>query len=149
MDRFAMRFQLGYVSADDELEILTAQQFGNPLDQVKPCTTPGDIEAVRRAANNMRISEELKRYIVDLVAATRSHPGIQMGASPRAGITLMKCAQALALIEGQDFVTPELIQELAAPVIAHRLALEPDARFSGTNENQLVIEIMQEVVVPA
>lgn len=149
MDRFAMRFQLGYVSSEDEVEILTARQFGNPLEKLEACTTPADIEAVRAAARKTRISDELKRYIVDLVGATRTHPGVQMGASPRAGITLMKCAQAMALIEGQEFVTPEIIQELAVPVIAHRLALDPDARFSGTGEEQLILDIMQDVEVPA
>lgn len=149
MDRFAMRFQLGYVSTADEVEILNAQQFGNPLDEIVSCTSPADIEVIRSAANEVLITAELKRYIVNLVSATRSHPGIQMGASPRAGITLMKCSQALALIEGQDFVTPELIQELALPVVAHRLALDPDAQFSGRNEEQLMLEVLQEVDVPA
>lgn len=149
MDRFAMRFQLGYVSPEDELAILNAQQFGDPLDQLTACTTPADIAAIRAMSNATRMTEELKRYIIDLVAATRTHPGIRMGASPRAAISLMKCAQALALIEGRDFVTPEIVQELAVPVIAHRLALDPDARFSGTSEEQLVLEVMQEVEVPA
>ncbi|MEX2489889.1 MAG: MoxR family ATPase [Pseudomonadales bacterium] len=149
MDRFAMRFQLGYVTPEDEMEILNAQQFHDPLTELEPCTTLANIEVIRAAVHNTRITDELKRYIIDLVGATRSHAGIQMGASPRAGITLMKCAQALALIEGQNFVTPEIIQELAIPVIAHRLALDPDARFSGRNEEQLMLEIMQDVKVPA
>ncbi|MBD3646774.1 MAG: MoxR family ATPase [Pseudomonadales bacterium] len=149
MDRFAMRFQLGYVSKEDEVEILNTRQFGNPLDEIGPCTTPDDIDSIRRAADRVGLTDELKHYIVELVSATRSHGGIQMGASPRAGITLMKCARALALIEGQDFVTPEIIQELAVPVIAHRLALDPDVQFSGTNEEQIMREILQEVRVPS
>jgi MoxR-like ATPase len=95
------------------------------------------------------MSEELKHYIVDIVAATRKHPGIQMGASPRAGITMMKCSQALALIDGLEFVTPDLIQELAIPIIAHRLALYPESQYSGTDSGEYIVEILQDIPVPA
>jgi MoxR-like ATPase len=83
------------------------------------------------------------------VGATRSWPGIQLGASPRASITLMKVAQALALFDGTDFVTPDQIQEIAEPVIAHRLALEPQAKFSGVTAQSLVHDIVKKVSVPA
>jgi MoxR-like ATPase len=148
MDRFAMRFELGYVSADDELEILNAQQARHPLELLEPVIGPDDIRHIRKACANILITDELKRYIIELVAATRNHAGVQMGASPRAGITLMKCSQALALVNGDDFVTPELIQQLAEPVIAHRLAVDPDAQFSGTDGQQIVQEIVAEVPVP-
>jgi MoxR-like ATPase len=97
----------------------------------------------------VRISDELKRYIVDLVVATRSHPGVQLGASPRASLTMMKSAQALALIEGYDFVTPDLIQELAVPVIAHRLVLDSESQYSGANASSLVLDLLQDIPVPA
>jgi len=148
MDRFAMRFALGYVSAEDELAILNAQQHQHPLTTLKPCLTVSQIHEIRRCANSVRIADELKRYIVALVATTRQFPGIQMGASPRAGLNLMKSSQTLALMRGLDFVTPDHIQELAIPVIAHRLALEPDTAFSGTTEAQLVREILDSVEVP-
>ena len=148
MDRFAMRFELGYVSRDDELAILNSQMEAHPLDTLTPCLDLDDIRIVRNAVSRIRISDEIKGYIVDLVGATRDHPGIQMGASPRAGLTLMKCAQALALISGTDFVTPAIIQELAVPTIAHRLALDPDARYAGADPRQVVQEIIDEVEVP-
>jgi MoxR-like ATPase len=91
----------------------------------------------------------LKRYTVDLVAATRSAKGVQLGASPRASIALMKTAQAEALFDGNDFVAPEQIQKLAAPVIAHRLVLEPQARFSGVSARGVVEEILKKLKVPA
>jgi MoxR-like ATPase len=97
----------------------------------------------------VRISDELKRYAVDLAAATRSAPGVQLGASPRASIALMKTAQALALFEGADFVTPEQIQSLAVPVVAHRLVLEPQARFSGVTARGVVEDVVKRVRVPA
>ena len=148
MDRFAMRFKLGYVSKNDELEILNAQQDRHPLELLQPCLGLDDIRVIRKASAGILITDELKRYIVDLVSATRGHAGVQMGASPRAGITLMKCAQALALVDGNEFVTPDIIQELAEPVIAHRLALDPEAQFSGTDGGRVIQEVVSEVRVP-
>ncbi len=148
MDRFAMRFELGYVSREDELEILDSQRESHPLLAIEACISLDEVRTVRRAASQVAMSQETKGYIVDLVAATRHHPGIQMGASPRAGITLMKCAQALSLIEGNNFVTPAVIQELAVPTIAHRLSLDPDARYAGSDARKIVRDIVTEVDVP-
>ncbi|HEU5071460.1 MAG TPA: MoxR family ATPase [Verrucomicrobiae bacterium] len=149
MDRFAMEFKLGYVSAGDEVSILTAQAEHHPLDLLKPCVTLDDVLALRRAAQHVRISEELKRYVVDVVGATRSMPGVQLGASPRASIALMKTAQALAMFDGLDFVSPEQVRELASPVIAHRLVMEPQARFSGQTPEGVVNEVIKKIPVPA
>ena len=149
MDRFAMQFTLGYVSAEEEVAILTAQEHNHPLDDLKPAATLADVIALKRAVENIRISAELKRYAVDLVAATRTAQGVQLGASPRASIVLMKTAQAMALFDGQDFVTPEQIQKLAVPVIAHRLVLEPQARFSGITARGVVEDVLKKLKVPA
>jgi MoxR-like ATPase len=149
MDRFAMQFTLGYVPAEEEVAILTAQEHNHPLDELKPVATLADVVALKHAVEDIRISGELKRYVVDLVAATRTAQGVQLGASPRASIALMKTAQAMALFEGQDFVTPEQIQKLAVPVIAHRLVLEPQARFSGITTRGVVEEVLKKLKVPA
>jgi MoxR-like ATPase len=149
MDRFAMQFALGYVQSDNEVAILTAQEHIHPLDELQPCVSLADVITLKRAAQNVRVSEELKRYVVALVAATRGANGVQLGASPRASITLMKAAQALALFDGLDFVTPEQIQELAVAVIAHRLVMEPQARFSGLTARGVVEEVLKKVRVPA
>ncbi len=149
MDRFAMQFKLGYVAPEDEAAILTAQQHNHPLDELKPAATLADVLALKRAVESIRISEELKRYIVDLVSATRTAPSVQLGASPRASISLMKTAQAMALFDGHDFVTPEQIQKLVVPVIAHRVVLEPQARFSGVTQRGVVEEILKKTKVPA
>jgi MoxR-like ATPase len=148
MDRFAMSFKLGYVSKEDEVLILDSQRHSHPLEHLTHCTEISDIRLIRQAASNIRISDEIKRYIVDLVVATRTAEGVSMGASPRAGIMLMKCAQALALIEGQEFVTPDIIQELAVPIIAHRLILDSGSQFSGSQTSQIVLEILQDIPVP-
>jgi len=149
MDRFAMRFALGYVESEEEVAILTAQERNHPLDELEPCATLADVLALKHAVQEVRISQELKRYVVELVGATRSASGVQLGASPRASIALMKSAQAMALFDGFDFVTPEQIQELAAPVIAHRLVMEPQARFAGLTARNVVEDVLRKIKVPA
>ena len=148
MDRFALQFSLGYVESGEEVAILTAQENNHPLEELRACATLGEVLALKRAAQQVRISEELKRYVVDLVGATRTAAGVQLGASPRASIALMKAAQALALFDGLDFVTPEKVQELAVPAIAHRLVMEPQARFSGLTARAVVEEALQKIKVP-
>jgi len=149
MDRFAMQFSLGYVESAKEVAILTAQEHNHPLDELKPCATLQEVLMLRKAVQHVRFSDELKRYVVDLVGATRSATGVQLGASPRASIALMKASQALALFDGLDFVAPEQIQELAVPIIAHRLVMEPQARFSGLTPRGIVEELIKKVKVPA
>ena len=149
MDRFALCFDLGYVEPADEVAILTAQATGHPLDSLVQVLNLDDVTHIRTAAAAVGISDELKRYIVDLVSATRTWPGVALGASPRAGLTLMKTAQSLALLRGQTFVVPEHIQELAQPVIAHRLALGADNQYSGASTAQIVTEILDRTPVPA
>ena len=149
MDRFALQFTLGYVSAEEEVAILTAQEHNHPLELLQPCVTLNDVLAMKRAVEDVRISDELKRYVVDIAAATRTAKGVQLGASARASLALMKVAQAAALFDGFDFVTPDQIQSLAIPVIAHRLVLEPQARFSGVTPRGVIEEILKKLKVPA
>jgi MoxR-like ATPase len=149
MDRFAMQFTLGYVSPAEEVAVLSAQASQHPLEALKSCVTLAEVLTLKRAVQNVRISEELKRYVVDLVGGTRATTGVQLGASPRASLALMKAAQALALFDGLDFVTPEQIQELAVAVIAHRLVMEPQARFSGLTARGVVEDVVKKIKVPA
>jgi MoxR-like ATPase len=147
MDRFAMRLSLGYVSANEEMAILTAQQHAT--ETITACANQAEIQTLKTAAQAVHIPDELKRYIVDLVRATRTASGVEMGASPRASLTLMKTAQALALFDGMTFVTSEHIRdELAVPVIAHRLKLDSQARFSGLTGDRIIEEILTQIEVP-
>jgi len=148
MDRFAMQFTLGYVPPQEEVAILTAQEHNHPLDELKPVVSLAEVVALKQAVEKIRISDELKRYAVDLVAATRGASWVQLGASPRASIALMKIAQAEALFDGFDFVTPEQIQKLAVAVIAHRLVLEPQSRFSGVTVRGVVQDVLKKLPVP-
>jgi MoxR-like ATPase len=149
MDRFALQFGLGYVAADDEVAILSDQERGHPIDEIGPCLGIEDVVALRRRVGEIRISAELKRYVVDLVQATRTAAGVSLGASPRASLSLMKAAQALALLDGLEFVTPEHVQEIAVSVIAHRMVVDSQARFTGVTPQGIVEEIVKTLPVPA
>ena len=149
MDRFAMQFSLGYISPEEEVAVLSDQVQTHPIDLIESCVTMPEIIRLKNQVKQIRISPEIKRYLVDIVNATRSAAGVQLGASPRASLTLMKVAQALALFDGQEFVTPENIQEIAVPVIAHRIVMEPQARFSGKTAESVVEEILNTIPVPS
>ena len=148
MDRFAFHFSLGYVSPEEEVNILTDQAKIHPINKVESCATADDILALRNMSQEVRISDEVKRYIVDLVGATRKAEGVQLGASPRASLTLMKASQVIALMDGMEFVTPDHIREIASCVISHRLVLNSQARFSGATRAAIVEEIINSVTVP-
>ena len=149
MDRFAVQCSLGYVVPEEEVAILSAQEQRHPIDTLGPCVTMDDVLAVRRSVFGVRMSDELKRYIVDVVRQTRAANGVQLGASPRASLALMKAAQALALIDGRQFVIPEDVREMAVSVIAHRLIVDPQARFAGVSAVTIVDEILTKVPVPS
>jgi MoxR-like ATPase len=149
MDRFAMRLSLGYLPAEQEVAILTAQQERHPLADKVPCTTVEEVLSWRRAASRVRVSGEIKRYAVDLTAATRRAPGVRLGASPRASLAIMKCSQALALFDGLDYVTPDHVRELAVDILAHRVSLDPQAQFAGQTGETVVQEILAQTPVPA
>ncbi len=148
MDRFAMQCTLGYVSAAEEASILADQMESHPVDSLDAVADREELLAVMAAARRVRVSDELRHYMVSLVSATRGRPEIQLAASPRASLALMKVSQAVALFEGAEFVTPEMIQSVAADVIAHRLVLEPEARFSGITARRLVADLVEEIPVP-
>lgn len=149
MDRFALKFSLGYVAPEQEVAMLTSQETKHPIEDISACVSVDDVLNLRRNVKKVRISDELKRYIVDIVGATRNAPGIQLGASPRASLALIKAAQAVALLNGGGFVIPEHIREIAAHVIAHRTVIDPQARFSGVTAESILDDIMKKIPVPA
>ncbi|MBE7499403.1 MAG: MoxR family ATPase [Verrucomicrobiales bacterium] len=149
MDRFAMQLALGYLNPEAEAELLAAQMRVHPLERITACANLNDVLRLRQAAQAVRVSEELRRYIVDLVGATRKTVGVRLGASPRASLALMKASQALALFQGLECVTPDQVQELAVPVLAHRLVLDPQAQYSGQSNRSVVETILRQVPVPA
>lgn len=148
MDRFALQTALGYVSTEDEIAILNAQKSGDPIDQLEPVATLDEVLACRTAVDHVRIAPSVQEYLVSIVAATRGREGVQLPASPRASISLLRTSQALAMLLGEEFVTPDIIRTLAADVIAHRLVLAPEARYSGRGARDLVADVLEEIPVP-
>ena len=149
MDRFALQFSLGYVSVENEVKILSDRVQSNPLSQIEPCVSLQEAVLLKKQVEQVRVSDTMKYYLVDLVNATRSADGVELGGSIRGSLALMKVAQALALFDGYEFVTPEHIQELAVSVIAHRLVMQPQARFGGQTATGVVEEILKTIPVPA
>lgn len=148
MDRFAALLSLGYIGPEQEAAMLATQQLRHPLDSLEPCVSVEDVLAMKQAAARVRVSDELRRYIVNLTGATRSAPGVQMGASPRGSLGLMKGAQALALFDGLEFVTPDHVLELAPAVLAHRIIMDPQAHFSGRTAPVVVQELLKTIPLP-
>lgn len=148
MDRFAIQLELGYVSPEDEASLLATQVHDHPLDHLEPCAVVDDVLRLRRAVQEVRVSEEMRRYIVDLVGATRKTPSVRLGASPRASIALMKTSQALAFFDESNCVTPDHVKEIAVAVLAHRLILDPQAEFGGQNRRTLVEGILRQIPCP-
>jgi len=148
MDRFAMRFSLGYVSQDEEVSILAQQQRTHPLEGLRTLISPADVLQLRRRAEEVDVTDRVRHYIVELVHGTRGAEGVALGAGLRASLSLMKAAQAMALLEESDFVTPDHVQQLAVPIIAHRLSLDSQARFSGQTAEGVVEALLHQVPPP-
>lgn len=148
MDRFALRLSLGYLSPELEAGLLDLQVGAPALEGLAPCLGPEEVLAMRQAALAVRVSDELKRHAVDLVRATRELEAVRLGAGPRATIALVRIAQVLALAAGQAFVLPHHLRELAVPVLAHRLAVAPEARFAGLRPEALVQDVLERIPAP-
>ena len=148
MDRFSMLFDLGYVDESHEVSILSEQNKHHPLEDITACVSAADVSLLKQNVSNIRVSDEIKHYIVSIIRASRNIEGVANGASPRASLALMKIAQALALFEGMEFVTPEHIQEISVPVIAHRLMLDSQSKFSGLTATEVVNDILKKLPVP-
>jgi MoxR-like ATPase len=131
LDRFILRTSLGYPSADDEVRILDEQLHGHPLTRVQPVISLDDVAAIVAAVEHVYADPLLKRWIVDLVRATRELDLVQVGASVRGSLSLERCARAWALLHGRTFVAPEDVERLFVPVIAHRLVLDPTFLVDG------------------
>jgi MoxR-like ATPase len=148
LDRFAVRFGLGYVTPEEEVAMLSAQGTAHPLHALVPVATLEQVVQMRHAVNQVRIAEPLRRYIVDIVGATRRRGAIRLGASPRASIALQRLSQALALIDGDEFVTPDHVREIVVPALAHRITLDTHVQFSGVSSSDVVRETLREVAIP-
>jgi MoxR-like ATPases len=147
MDRFFARVSLGYPSPEVETQILESRQLDSPLEQLQPVLTPDQLVVLQQQTRRLYVSPAVRRYIVDVVNATRRHPKVMLGASPRASIALMLGAQAHALLAGRHYTTPDDVQQMATPVLAHRLMLRSDTTSPARAES-VIREILSQVPVP-
>ena len=148
LDRFMMRLSLGYPDPDAEQAILEAQTAGDPFADLEPVVSTGQVLAMQDALDGVRVSAGLRAYVVDLLAVTRGSREIYLGASPRAGIALVRAAKALAVLRGRDYVIPQDIKDLAGRVLSHRIILSPDAKVHGHTETDVVARLLESVPVP-
>lgn len=148
LDRFAAQIHIGYPGREDELQILENQMHTRPIDSIHPVIGPQDVIRLQREIRNVHVNISLRQYIIDIVTATRNHPAIALGASPRGSLSLLHASQALAAITGREYVTPDDVKSLAGPVLAHRLIVRPEQRVKGVTAISLIQEILQRVPVP-
>jgi MoxR-like ATPase len=148
LDRFAMRISIGYPQLADEARMLTEQTQQMPLETLEPVASRDDVLEAIEAARDVFVEESLNRYIVALLRHTRSDPRLYLGASPRAGIALLRVAKARALVEGRDYVSPDDVKAVVAPVLGHRLILAPEARSSGLDAAAIAVDTVVHTPVP-
>jgi MoxR-like ATPase len=148
LDRFMLRISLGYPIKADEIKILDAQQFKHPIEELEQVVTVDELMAAQEQVKQAYVDDLIKNYIVDLVGMTREHPDAYLGASPRGSITLYKCAQVRAMLEGRDYVIPDDVKALASSALAHRLIVSPSARIKDVDPRAVVEDVIQSVPVP-
>lgn len=148
LDRFLLRIGVGYPSPADELAILYARKTEDPLARVEPVAGVEDILRVQAEVREVEVKESVARYLLQIVARTRDHRSLDLGVSPRGALALFRAAQARALLCGRAYATPDDVQSLARPVLAHRLVLTSQARYGGTTADSIVAEILAGVRVP-
>jgi MoxR-like ATPase len=147
LDRFMMRLSIGYPSRDEERAVVLEQQREHPIGHISAVTDAAAVLGMQRAIREVRVEERAQEYVLDLVAATRGHPQIYLGASPRGSLYLFRTAQALAAISGMDYVLPDHVKRLAAAVLAHRIIVRPEARIAGATATHVIDEILSSVPV--
>jgi len=148
LDRFMMRLSLGYPTAEAEEAILEAQASRDPFAELAAVIDTAEVLALQEAAGRVKVMPELRRYVVDVLTATRTSRDVYLGASPRAGIALVRAAKALALLRGREFVVPQDVKDLAGRVLSHRIILSPEARMHGQNEEAVIAGLLESVPVP-
>jgi MoxR-like ATPase len=149
LDRFLMRVSIGYPQPSEEIVVLDRQVKKHPIHSVESVVDHDEMLRMQEHVKDVHIDSSLKQYLVDVVTATRDHPMLTLGASPRASLGLMRTSQARAALDGRDFVLPDDIKGLAASVLCHRLILKPEARVSQTGADEIVAEILGQLPVPA
>jgi MoxR-like ATPase len=149
LDRFMMRLSMGYPNRSSELEILDTHGSRRLLDELQPVTDASEVAGLVGMARLVYVAGSLKSYIVDITEASRSHPDVFLGASPRASLFLLRAARASAASQARDYVIPDDIKNLAVPVLAHRVLLSPEAQMRGASAEEVLGSLLDQVPIPA
>ena len=148
LDRFTIRVTLGYASFQQEIDIIGRQEREAPIDSLEAVTSPENLIQVQEETKAIYVDQLVREYIVSLTQASRQHPDVVLGASHRGSLSLFRSSQALALMRGREFVTPDDVKELAVPVLGHRLILTPEARARGLDGAKAVTSMVDNMTVP-
>jgi MoxR-like ATPase len=148
VDRFLMKIKLGYPSEEDENEILLRYEHEDPLETLEPVLASEALLDLQKKTGFTKVEESVREYVVRVTRATREHPAVELGVSPRGTLALYKTAQALAALRGRDYVIPDDIKHLAPSVLTHRIIIHPQTRLRGRTPEQVITEIVDSVPVP-
>lgn len=148
LDRFMMKISMGYPDPSEEVRMMKGQNMGHPIDSISPVETHERLAWVRERVKDVAVSDEVYSYVGEIVLKTRSENGVRVGASPRSALALIRCAQAVALIEGYDYVSPGHVFNLIKPVLAHRIVLSPDAKLEGRTAADVLESVISKTPTP-
>lgn len=148
LDRFLMRFSLGYPALEEELKMLELLQRQHPVETLQPVASADDLVACQRAVREVYVDDKVRRYLLQIISDTRTHDDLALGGSPRASLALLRASQALAALRGRAYVLPDDVKRLAPHVLGHRLILKPESRLRRVTTAQVLEEILSEIAVP-
>ena len=149
LDRFLLRFSLGYPTLEEELKMLEMLQHGHPIDSLDAVVSAEELVACQKAVREIYVDDKVRRYLMQIVHDTRQHADISLGGSPRASIALFRTSQAMAALRGRSYVLPDDVKRVAGPVLTHRMILRPESRLRKVTPGAVVDEIIAEIAVPA
>ncbi|MCI0359192.1 MAG: AAA family ATPase [Planctomycetaceae bacterium] len=148
LDRFLMRFSLGYPTLEEELTMLELLQRAHPIDSIEPVVNAQEIVECQQAVREIYVDDKVRRYLMQIVHDTRAHDDVSLGGSPRASIALFRTSQAMAAMRGRNYVLPDDVKRIAGPVLVHRMILKPESRLRKVTPGAIVDEIIAEIAVP-
>jgi len=148
VDRFLMKIKLGYPSEEDENKILLRYEQQDPLETLEPVLASSALLELQQLVRSVKVENSVREYLVRVARATRDHPAVELGVSPRGTLALYRTAQALAALRGRDYVIPDDIKHLAPSVLVHRIIIRPQTRLRGRTPDQVITEIVDSVPVP-
>jgi MoxR-like ATPase len=148
LDRFLMKLSLGYPSLDEETQMLEMLKHEHPLDKLQPVITADQLATCQRAVRTVHVDAKIRRYITEIVHATRSHHDLSLGGSPRASIALFRTSQAVAAVRGRNYVEPDDVKHIMPAVLGHRMILRPEARLQNVNVAEILTDVLDHIKVP-